>query len=297
MLKLRADRSRRLRLLVIAAAVVLAASPSFGQTPPPDPPTAATPIPTETELNLINLPTTLSIKRHRSYFRLTHRFVGDLRRGSFSELAGDLFTLDKGAIIGVEYRFAITSSLQAAVHRSMLSKTIQTFVRWDALRQKESLPLAVSVTGSYEGLNNLRQQYQPGVAVTVSRTFGDRLALYATPAFVWHTKAVDFISGHDDHLAGLPGVDEHAHHEHTGYVGVGARVRFSPSGYLVGEYTPRFYGYDPNKAAWGVAIEKRTGGHTLQLNFTNAFGTTLGQLARGGNPHDVYLGFNITRKF
>ena len=35
----------------------------------------------------------------------------------------------------------------------------------------------------------------------------------------------------------------------------------------------------------------------LQLNLTNSFGTTLGQIARGGSPHDVYLGFNITRKF
>jgi hypothetical protein len=35
----------------------------------------------------------------------------------------------------------------------------------------------------------------------------------------------------------------------------------------------------------------------MQLNFTNSFGTTFGQLARGGSEHDIYLGFNITRKF
>ncbi len=91
--------------------------------------------------------------------------------------------------------------------------------------------------------------------------------------------------------------DEHADHDDTGFVGLGARVRFSRGGYLVGEYSPRISGYDPNKAAWGAAIEMRTGGHTMQLNFTNTFGTTLGQIARGGSPHDVYLGFNITRKF
>jgi uncharacterized beta barrel domain-containing protein DUF5777 len=293
--KFRVARSR-LRLPVIAAALLLFTAPAFGQTPAPDP-LAKPPLPAETELNLINLPTTLSIKRHHSYFRLTHRFVGDLRRGSFGQLAEDLFTIDKGAIIGVEYRFAITDNVQAGIHRSMLSKTIQTFARWDALRQGASLPVSVSVTGSYEGLNNLRQQYQTGVAVTVARTFGDRLALYATPAFVAGTHAVDFIAGHDhEHDLGLE-EDEHSNHDDTGFVGVGARLRFSPSGYLVGEYTPRISGYDPNKAAWGVAIEKRTGGHTLQLNFTNAFGTTLGQIARGGSPHDVYLGFNITRKF
>ena len=53
------------------------------------------------------------------------------------------------------------------------------------------------------------------------------------------------------------------------------------------------------RGIWGVAVEKRTkgGGHTLQLNFTNSFGTTFGQIARGGDTHNVYLGFNITRKF
>ncbi len=160
--KSRVVSSRRLRLPIIAAALLLFTAPAFGQTPAPDPPTATPPIPEEIELNLINLPTTLSIKRHRSYFRLTHRFLADLRRGSFSELAADLFTIDKGAIIGLEYRFAITGDLQAGVHRSMLSKTIQTFARWDPLKQGESLPVSISAIGSYEGLNNLRQQYQTG---------------------------------------------------------------------------------------------------------------------------------------
>jgi len=46
-----------------------------------------------------------------------------------------------------------------------------------------------------------------------------------------------------------------------------------------------------------VAIEKHTRGHLFQLNFTNGFGTTYGQLARGGAGSNVYLGFNIARKF
>jgi hypothetical protein len=35
----------------------------------------------------------------------------------------------------------------------------------------------------------------------------------------------------------------------------------------------------------------------FQLNITNNFGTTYGQIARGGSEHDIYLGFNITRTF
>jgi hypothetical protein len=262
---------------------------------PQEPPPSVT-VATQTELNLIDLPTTMSLKRHRSYFRLTHRFARDLRRGDLGELASDLFSLDNGAVIGFEYRFGITSTIQAGAHRSMLSKTIQTFARWDALAQGDRFPVSASLTLSLEGLNNLRQNRQPAVAITVSRVLGDRAAFYMTPAFVGRTQAVDFIEGHD-HDHDLGEVDEHANHNDTWMLGFGGRVRFSDNGFLVGEYTPRLAGYDPNKGTWGVGIERRTGGHVLQLNLTNSFGTTFGQLARGGSPHDVYLGFNITRRF
>ena len=194
--------SIRSTLRLAAAVLVFSAGPVLGQTPPPPPPPdvpVAAPRPPQIDLNLINLPTTMSIVRHRSYFRLTHRFAADLRRGSFGEQAADLFSIDRGAIIGLEYRFGITSNIQAGVHRSMLSKTIQTFGRWDALRQAGAMPVGISLTLSVEGLNNMREKYQQGVAVTASRTFGDRLALYATPAFVAGTHAVDFIPGHEGH--------------------------------------------------------------------------------------------------
>jgi hypothetical protein len=286
----------RVSILVFTLIVPLAVS-ARAQDPAAGPTPATSIIPPEIELNLIDLPTTLSIKRHHSYFRLTHRFARDLRRGDFGELASDLFSLDSGAVIGLEYRFGITSNLQAGVHRSMLSKTIQTFARWDAIRQGDRLPVALSVTGSFEGLNNMRQDYQTGVALTVSRVFGDVAAFYATPAFVSGTRAVDFIEGHEDHQHETGEVDEHSGHDDTWFAGLGARVRIRPTAYIVAEITPRLAGYDPGRAVWGVGIEKRTGGHTLQMNITNSFGTTYGQIARGGSEHDIYLGFNITRKF
>jgi hypothetical protein len=281
-----------------AAAALLAPSPGLAQTPAPDTPAPVAARPAETDLTLVNLPTTLSLKRHHGYFRLTHRFARDLRRGDFGGLASDLFSLDNGAVIGLEYRYAITGTLHAGVTRSLLSKTIQTFAKWDAVRQGDRRPISISILGSYEGVNNLRQHHQPGVSVTVSRTFGDAIALYATPAFVSGTHAVDIITGHEDHIHGT-GLeeDENSKYASTWFTGIGARLRFAETGYVVGEYTPRLHGYDPNRGVWGLAIEKRTGGHSLQLNLTNSFATTLGQLARGGSPHDVYLGFNITRKF
>ena len=290
--------SRYAGLAVVFASTMVFAPPVLAQQPADQ--TADQPAPTSPEIDLtvVNLPTTLSLRRHRSYFRLTHRFARDLRRGDFGQLAEDLFSLDNGAIIGLEYRFGITSDLQAGVHRSILSKTIQVFGKYDRWRQGEQLPVSISVLASLEGQNNLQEDIQPGVVATVSRAVHNWLLLYASPGFVGNTHAADFIEGHEDHT--LPGVvDEHADHDHTWFVGLGGRARLRPSVFLAGEYTPRLNGYDPGRGQWGVAVEKRTrgGGHTLQLNFTNSFGTTLGQIARGGSTHDVYLGFNITRKF
>jgi len=227
---------------------------------------------------------------------MTHRLARDLRRGDFGDLAADLFGLDNGAIIGLEYRFAIADTFHAGIHRSILSKTIQTFARWDAWKQTDGLPLSLSIVGSIEGLRNMREKHQPALAATISHVRSDRLALYATPAYVGRTRAAEFIEGHD-HDHDIPGADEHSHHRDTFFVGLGTRARIRPTAYLVAEYAPRFAGHNPGRGAWGIGIEKRTRGHVLQLNAGNSFATTFGQLARGGSRNEVYLGFNISRKF
>ena len=282
-------------MVLLLGSLFSVVAPAAAQTPDP----AAVPHAPENELNLINLPTTQSLKRHQSYFRLTHRFARDLRRGSFGQLAEDLFSLDNGAIIGLEYRFGITANLQAGVHRSILSKTIEVFGRFDGWRQSESVPISLSLMGSVEGLDNMTEHHQPALAAVLSRTAGSRLVLYTMPAFVWHTAAADFLSGHDEHahegIGGTAATDDQA--DSTLLLGLGGRLRVRPSVFVAGEYTPRLAGYDPGRGTWGLALEKKVGGHTMQINFTNSFGTTFGQLARLGSEHDVYLGFNITRLF
>ena len=278
-------------LCALALVFWLAASvPSAAQAPDP---TAPPPKPVEVELNLINLPTTLPVKRHGSYFRLTHRFARDLRRGDFGSLVEDFFSLDNGAIIGLEYRFGVTANLHAGVHRSLLNRTIQFFGRYDGWKQSADMPLSLSISAAVEGLDNFRDNHQPAIAATVSREVARRFTVYATPAFVANTRDADPLAGHDHGV----GTDEHADHEHTMFIGVGGRVRARPSVFITGEFSPRVAGHDPGRGTWGVALEKRTRGHTMQINFTNSFGTTFGQLARGGDEHNVYLGFNVTRTF
>jgi hypothetical protein len=283
---------RRLLIPALICLVLSVGAPAFAQDPPATPPA---PDP-EIDLNLVNLPTTRSLARHRSYTRFTHRFSRDLGLGTFSDLAADLFSLDNGAIIGLEYRFGITNSLHAGLHRNTEDKTLQAFARWDAMRQGR-LPFGASMFASIEGLDNLQQGHQPAIGGVLSYTRGRAIALYLSPTFVDGTREAGEISTigqeNNDDDDPLPLADASAG---TFFLGVGARLRVLSTVFVAAEISPRLSGHDPGDAGWGVSLEKVTRGHTLALTLTNFFGTTPGQIARGGSDAR-YLGFNITRKF
>ena len=295
---------RLFAVLLLAATCVVCPDAASAQDLPPSSPAPA-PVPTvELDLTVVNVQTTMTLKRRKSYFKITHRFSRDLRRGTFGSLAEDGFSLDNGAIIGLEYRFAITSNLQAGIHRSILGKTIETFGKWDLLRQTEGRPFGLSVGASIEGQNNLHLDPQPGVSAVLSHLHGTWLALYANPTYIHnaHTETLRLAhEGHDhggesaadDPDAEIPGEN----HDDTAFIGLGVRARIRETVSLVAEVSPRTYGYRPDRAAWNVGIEKLTRGHVLQLNFGNNFDSTAGMVARGGSPHDVYMGFNLSRKF
>ena len=254
--------------------------------------------PAEPDFVVVNLPTTLRLPRFRSNFRLTHRFAGNLRNGTFSQQAGNLFGIDQGAIIGFEYRFAVATHAQAAFYRSGFDKTIQLYGKYDALRQQGSLPVSMSALVSIEGTNNFQDKYAPAVGVAISRHVGTRLAGYVTPMWVDNTAAsLDPIA--HDHDGGAHTETSEATHvrRDTGYVGFGGRVRFGDSAYVAAEIAVRVHGYAPDQHGYGVSVEKRVGAHMFSLTFTNTFATTWGQLARGGAANSLFLGFNLGRKF
>jgi hypothetical protein len=219
----------------------------------------------------------------KSAFRVTHRFARPLGDGDFGDLAGDLFGLDNGAVIGLEYRFGIVPNGQIGVHRSSSGKTIEFFGQYGVLRQTGASPVDVSAFVSIEGTNNLKDNHSPSLGAIVSRRFGEVGAAYVEPIWVNNTNS-------------LP--SELTNANNTFIIGLGARVRIRPTVYLVGEIAPRVSGYEPGVNHAGFGIEKRVGGHMFQLNFSNSWSTTMGQLARGGfNNDDWFLGFNISRKF
>ena len=232
------------------------------------------------DFTIVGLPTNLRLPRHESAFRITHRFARPLGQGSFGSLTEDFFGFDSGAVIGFEYRYGLFRATQLAVHRTN-NRTIQFMLQREIKAQDENFPLSINVFGSAEGTNNFRDSYSPGLGVILSHEIGDRAALYAEPFWVSNTNPLpkDLVDDNDSIMVGL-----------------GARVRLSASVYGVFEITPRVTGFDPGDHQMSFGVEKRAGGHSFQINFSNAFGTTFAQMARGGTS-DWYLGFNISRKF
>lgn len=234
------------------------------------------------DFNLAALPTTLRVPRFRSAFRVTHRFGRPLGSGDFGDLVGDLFGLDSGALIGLEYRFGIFRGAQVGIHRTS-GKTIQFFGQYNIRNQRDGGPFGLDLYVSTEGTNNFRDSYSPAVGVLLSREFADRAAIYVEPFWVNNTNL-------------LP--EELVDDNDTVIIGLGTRVRIRPSVYLVLEGAPRVSGFDPGVNHVSFGIERRAGGHNFQLNFSNGFGTTMADIARGGtNSDDWYIGFNISRKF
>lgn len=259
------------------------ARPAVAQTPaaPEDDPDLDISL-TQPDFTLSTLPTTLRLPRHRSAFRVTHRFGRPLGQGDFGSLVEDLFGLDSGALVGLEYRFGIGRGLQAGLYRTS-DRTIQLSINQSIRQQRDGAPVGLALLASVDGTNNFRDEYRPGVLLIVSREIGTRAALYLEPGFVANTNP-------------LPKDD--ADDNHTVVLGVGARLRVRSTVYLVLEATPRLTGFAPGAHQGSIGLEKRAGGHSFQLNVANGFGTTLGQVARGGlSREDWFIGFNITRKF
>jgi hypothetical protein len=237
--------------------------------------------PSQPDFTLIALPTTLRIPRFGSAFRVTHRFTRSLGQGDFGDLLSDAFGVDGGAQVGLEYRFGIMSGTQVGIHRTS-DRTIQFFLQHQLVRQNARVPVTIDAIGAIDGTNNFRDRYSPSVGAVVSRTFGRHGAAYVQPIWINNTNSLpsDVVDDND-----------------TFMIGVGTRLRLRPTVYLVVEAAPRF-GYEPDKTHVSFAVEKRAGGHAFQLNFSNGFGTTIPQVARGGTDYESWhLGFNISRKF
>ena len=236
--------------------------------------------PLEPDFKVVDIPTTLPLPLHAGNFELTHRFAGNWRGRDFSDLASDLFGIDEGATINFGYRFGLFKHTEVAASRTNFNRTIQLQGKYDAFHEDQGKPVGFSAIASVEGVDNFSDQFAPALGVSISRTLGKVAAVYFDPFWV-HNSAAATGESRD-----------------TGFIGVGGRVRLRAGLFVLAEVSPRVGGYAPGDPLYAFGVEARVGGHVFQLNWGNSTaGATYAQIARGGNPNGLFLGFNLSRKF
>lgn len=267
--------TRVVRLLLALALAVGVSSTAFAQDDDPD----RDPNDAQPDYYVATLNTNLRLPKGKLAFRLTHRFLRTMGDGDFSDLAERFFGLDSGAQIGLDLKYAPFRGGQIGVYRTS-DRTIQFQGQYNLIKDGNG-PIGVSAVVNVDGTDNFSDQYSPGAAIVLSRELGDRGALYLQPSYVGNT---NLISDAGD--------------DYTVMAGVGARLRVARNTYLFVEGSPRVAGYKEGVSLVSFGFEQRAGGHLFQLNFSNGYGTTLAQVARGGTAKDDwYLGFNLARKF
>jgi hypothetical protein len=257
--------------------------------------------PAEPDVTLMSLPTSLRLPQGGAAFRITHRFVRSLTEGDFGDVAADLFGMDNGAAIGLEFRYGLLPNAYVGVRRVSGRKIIDFFGEYGLTRQSESMPVEMAAYLGIEGTNNFglsgdENDYSGSIGIVISRVFGEAGALHIQPVWVGNAN-IDGVSDDDGDVD-----------DNSMILGFGGRARLASGTYFLLEAAPRIAGASPGISHWSFGVEKRVGGHLFQVNFSNTLGTTMGQLARGGGKIiDIsedgreetpwHLGFSITRKF
>jgi hypothetical protein len=278
-----------LRRVALVSLLCLLPAVVSGQEPPPAPSAAqAQPERNDPDVlidalhpdfSLAALPTTLRMPAGKWAFRVTHRFTRELGQGDFGDLVSDLFGLDGGSQVGLEVRYGLRRGTQIGVHRTS-DRAIQLFAQHNFLNERDGGAIGLDAIATMEGDDNLSENHQSTLGFVASKQLGRQAAVYAEPLVVIDANRSDVGD------------------EYTAMIGLGGRFRFRPATYLLAEYTPRVAGFKPFADQITFAVEMRAGGHLFQINVSNGFGTTFGQLARGGVDYDQwYLGFNLARKF
>jgi hypothetical protein len=235
----------------------------------------------EPDFTLGALPTTLRLPKGKMAFRITHRFTYKINGSSVGDFFDNAFGFDSSATVGFELRYGLASGTQLSVHRTN-SQNIQFMAQHQVRQQGSTGRFSADVLMALEGQDNFREEHSIVVGGVFSHKFDEKGAVYVEPMGVFNATPE------------FPSSDRN-----TMVLGLGARLRIAKSkAYVVAEFAPRLGGYDGGSSLMTFGIEKRMGGHSFQLNVSNAFGTTLTQVGHGGpDPKHWHLGFNLSRKF
>ena len=240
---------------------------------------------------LVNGQTVKTKNKRELEFIFSHRF-GRINDGLY-----ELFGLDQAYVrLGLEY--GITDRLGVGLGRNSVDKTMDSYLRYKALRQVVGgMPVTITAYGNF-AIKTSPKKEDAGFDITledrlsytgqllIAKKFTSALSLQLMPTVV-HKNLADQTIENNTQFA----------------LGAGGRIKVSKSISLNVEYYHRFDVPDNNPYfdALGFAIDIETGGHDFQLIITNTRGLTerafITETAGDFFDGDIHLGFNVTRTF
>ena len=219
------------------------------------------------DFNLAALPTTLRMPLHKLAFRVTHRFTRPLGEGDFGDLRVGLVRLRLGARRSVSScGMACARGTQIGVHRTS-DRTIQIFGQHNFLNERD---------GQADWASTRSRRSKAGT--TCRSTTRARSAWWLRATSGASSRFTPSRSCREHQRCALDaGFDNNTADDWARRAGSAAAVDRTWSG----KSRRGSRGYDPGANQVSFGLEGRAGGHLFQMNFSNGFGTTLGQIAGG----------------
>jgi hypothetical protein len=268
--------------MAVPLLILFAVQPVCGEEPVQPPPFAL-------GGTLLNLPTAATLPAKTSEVRFTHRFSQPVNEGD----ADSLWGLDGSSDIGLAFSYGLTSDLEAGIYRSDVQDDWELSAKYAVRRQSGDSPLSITVRagadvrtedGNDDGAT-------PFAQCVLERQIGSRLRLIAAPSVIGDWGAYDYAFN----------------------VPIGLAWSIKPHMILavevVPENTDRPEGFD-SSVGWSVGLKHSIGGHFFEFVVGNTRATHVSQYVtssifastepaamNGFDPGDVFLGFNIERRF
>ncbi len=230
---------------------------------------------------LINQPTPRVFGVGTWEIKFTHRFSQPINEGDIQSLWG----LDSAADIGIGLTYVPIQDLQISLYRTDIQDDYELAAKWSALKQAPAMPVSLSFRAgadvrTEEGMNDRASFFAQAL---VSRRIGERIEIFANPSYVSNTDSFE-------HAVNLP---------------LGAAYMLKPHLSAIIELIPP-NGDLPSSIdsdfSWAIGLKRAIGGHYFEVLLSNSRATHVDQYVPGNflgglNAGDVYLGFNIERRF
>src|SRR5437763_596422 len=246
---------------------------------------------------LFSLPTSHIPSEGTWEVKFTHRFNQSIDQGSFSDRVHSLWGLDSNADVGIGFSYAMTPDLQATFLRSNASDDIETSLKYVVIQQAPAIPFSLAARGGMDWRTerDIVDRTSFFAQAIVSKQFGGRAEVFAMPTYV--TNAGQQVSGSTSSA-----LFKHAFDGPGGWallvrsglsvvVELTAKNRDLPSSMNGGDF------------AWALGLKRAIGGHYFEILLTNSNATHVDQYVTSTyqgtplNKSDIYLGFNIERRF